>query len=633
MRRGFLLLILGALPGRALAGPELGPPIASYKISCRFDESKRTIEGSELLTWKNATSRPASTLRLRLPLNAFRNTRSTYFRETQAWPDADGAWGSLSISRLMDEQGEDLAADLHFFAPDDGNTDDRTVADVPLARPVAPGEIVHLSLDFVARLPRLAAGTGWHGSFVIASGWFPKVGVLTESGWVCHQVHTAIDDFSDFGNYDVSLDIPARLKGKVGGTGRLLEERDAPEGRVIEHFRGESIHDFVWTADARYEIFNDRLTEPGKGEVALALLSQPAHRPEVERTFRAAKTALSRFAKRFGAYPYEILTICDPPWGAEAASGLSWPMLLSTGPVSASASFDQDLEEVTIRGVAGQYFPGLLASDPYLEPWLDGGFAAYSSGRLLPEIYGDAHPVIRFFGYPIVLKSVAVHSPFDVWRTAPPGAPPRGDSWRRMALALATFQRTAGEHSADGVFAAYAERFRFRHPRTSDFLAIVAQVSGSSRAALLEQMIFGTEALDFAVVDASSRRSRGPVGLLDRNGREEEVNEPERRAGYDTEVLVARRGTTPLPVDVQLQFAGATHKTRWDAKSSWIRFRVENGPPLVSARIDPEDQILLDEDHNNNGLTVKSNASAANLWTARVFFWAENVFDLFMELW
>ena len=69
----------------------LTPPIASYEISCRLDTEKKTVEGTEVLTWKNTTSRPASTLRLHLYLNAFRpsiNTTGTsslnFFRNSSA---------------------------------------------------------------------------------------------------------------------------------------------------------------------------------------------------------------------------------------------------------------------------------------------------------------------------------------------------------------------------------------------------------------------------------------------------------------------------------------------------------------------------------------------------------------------
>ncbi|HJW13999.1 MAG TPA: M1 family peptidase, partial [Thermoanaerobaculia bacterium] len=79
-----ILLTVLALPAYAVAESRpLTAPIASYEISCRLDAERRTIEGTELLTWTNRTSRPAGTLQFHLYLNAFRNTLSTLWKESR----------------------------------------------------------------------------------------------------------------------------------------------------------------------------------------------------------------------------------------------------------------------------------------------------------------------------------------------------------------------------------------------------------------------------------------------------------------------------------------------------------------------------------------------------------------------
>ena len=92
---------------------------------------------------------------------------------------------------------------MRFIAPDDGNPDDRTVAEVPLAAPVAPGETVNIQIAWSSRVPRTFARTGAIGNFYFIAQWFPKIGVLQDTGWNCHQFHAATEFFSDFGIYDV----------------------------------------------------------------------------------------------------------------------------------------------------------------------------------------------------------------------------------------------------------------------------------------------------------------------------------------------------------------------------------------------------------------------------------------------
>ena len=107
-----------------------------------------------------------------------------------------------------------------------------------------------------------------------------------------------------------------------------------------------------------------------------------------------------------------------------------------------------------------------------------------------------------------------------------------------------------------------------------------------------------------------------------------------RPRAFETNVLVERRGDIALPVEIRLEFEGRkSWETVWDGEARWVRFHVDSGPRLVRAVVDPREKLLLDADRNNNGWVVRGDAAAANLWTARAFFWTENLLDLFMELW
>ena len=173
--------------------------------------------------------------------------------------------------------GTDLLPGLRYVAPDDGNPHDRTVAEVPLPRAAAPGETVHVAIDFRSRLPRVSNRTGYKGDFFFVAQWFPKLGVLEETGWNCHQFDARSEFFADFGNYDVSIDVPEEYRGKVGATGVRAEERNAPGNRVLYRFRQDSVHDFAWTADPDYRVHRDVFREPGFPDVELILLLQPEH--------------------------------------------------------------------------------------------------------------------------------------------------------------------------------------------------------------------------------------------------------------------------------------------------------------------------------------------------------------------
>jgi hypothetical protein len=633
----------------------LVPPISSYEISCRLDAEKKTVEGTELLTWTNRTSHPAATLQFHLYLNAFRNSRSTFMREAggrgRNGEPLRESWGAVEILRLTFPDGTDLLPAITYIAPDDGNVDDRTVAEVTLPRPVAPGETVRISLDFRSRLPRVFRRTGWKGDFFLVAQWFPKIGVLQESGWNCHEFHFNSEFFSDFGDYDVTIDVPARYRGKVGATGQRVEERVGSGDRILYRFRQESVHDFSWTADPEYLVIKDFFREAGLHDVEITLLLQPEHRAQAERHFRAVKAALSYMGRILGPYPYGTLTLVDPPWGARTAGGMEYPTLITCGTNLVAPGNVQSPEGVTVHEFGHQFFYGILASNEFEEPYLDEGFNTYMTDRVLKATYGPNHPVVNFFGYRFPLgidevypvdanRSFFAEATKDVHAQASWSFRDRASygasSYSHTALALATLENLIGTNVMDRALHLYFERWKFKHPRLNDFADAVNQVTGRDWSWFFDRTFRGSGNVDYAVEQATSTPSKAPRGLFEKDGKLADGPPPElaHAKGYDSVVLVTRRGDTAMPVEVLLRFEGGrTYRSVWDGEGRWKRFRVSSGPRLIEALVDPDEKIALDSDRTNNGRRVEADPRAAARWTARSVFWTQNFLDALSVAW
>jgi len=641
--------------GESAPSADLTPPIASYEISARLDTEKKTVEGTELLTWTNRTSHPTSTLRFHLYLNAFRNTRSTFWRESKGkahrktMPDS---WGSVEILRMTLEDNTDLLPALSPISPDDGNPDDRTVAEVRLPRPVEPGQTIRVALDFVSRLPRVSRRTGYKGDFYLVAQWFPKVGVLQESGWNCHQFHETSEFFSDFGDYDVSLDLPTRYRGKVGATGRQVEERVSSAGdRITYRFRQASVHDFAWTADPAFQVIGDHFHEAGLHDVDITLLLEPEHRRQADRYMKAVKAAISGYGRVLGTYPYDTLTVVDPPWGASGAGGMEYPTLISAGTSLSAPASVHDPEGVTVHEFGHQFFYGLLASNEFEEPYTDEGFNTYMTDRVLSAVYGPDHPVLDLFGlrfplgidqrYPVDSNrryfASATRDVHATWSWGYRDVETYGaDAYSHTALALATLERLLTTNAMDRALRLYADRWRFRHPSLTDFIAAVNDTTGRDWTWFFQRTFGSSGQVDYAVDQAESVAARTPRGLFEKDGKLV-ATPPEALAtpkGYDTVVTVSRIGETALPVDIVLRFEGGrTFRTTWDGEARWTRFRVSQGPRLVEAVVDPDEKILLDANRFNNGLRVKPDPRAASRWTARTVFWVQNLVDFLTVAW
>ena len=72
-----------------------------------------------------------------------------------------------------------------------------------------------------------------------------------------------------------------------------------------------------------------------------------------------------------------------------------------------------------------------------------------------------------------------------------------------------------------------------------------------------------------------------------------------------------------VPQILRVTFAGGSHvDVRWDDDRRWARFVFTGDTAAVSAELDPEHKILLDDNKLNDSRTTKAYPSASRRWTA-----------------
>ena len=135
---------------RAQEAEALSPRNANYTIQVRLDPAEKTLQGSEVLTWRNDMRVPAAELWFHLYWNAWKNNQSTWLREDglrdsprlekKIRPDD---WSYIKVTSIKVLAGgpfqeADLTSRMRYATPDGSNVDDQTVLVVPLARPVRP---------------------------------------------------------------------------------------------------------------------------------------------------------------------------------------------------------------------------------------------------------------------------------------------------------------------------------------------------------------------------------------------------------------------------------------------------------------------------------------------------------------
>lgn len=627
----------------------LSPRNANYRIAARLDPAERTITGDQTITWRNTSSRAATTLQFHLYYNAWRNTQSSWMRErilsgntaAASWGADD--WGWIELSKMRVRRGgeaTDLLSQLRFIAPDDGNTEDRTVVEAPLAVPVQPGDTIEIEVGWTSRVPRTFARTGAIGNFYFVAQWFPKIGVLEDTGWNCHQFHAATEFFADFGVYQVQLDVP---KGWiVGATGRETSRTDSGD-RTVHTYVQEDVHDFAWTTSPDYIERRARFEHDRLPAVDMRLLLQPEHEGQAERHFAATRAALKYYGEWYGAYPYGHITVIDPAWQS-GAGGMEYPTLFTSGTRWLAPERSGQPEGVTVHEAGHQFWYGIVATNEFEHAWLDEGLNTYSTARVMEQAFYPNYYTKRYFGdmIPWTFDDLVLTRAVDgnrmpafrpvaknddqstvTWRYWPGSA--SAITYNKTALWLHTLERMLGWDTVQRILSTYFQRYAFKHPKPDDFFAVANEVSGRDLTWFFDQVHRSSNVFDYAVeafrsAPATSRGYFGDPGAL--------AFESSRRAGdtFRTTVVVRRLGEGVFPVDVRVAFEnGEEQRWNWDGTDRWKVFEVDRPVRAVTAQVDPEHVLLLDINITNNSASLNpSGPAAARKWSLAWLIWLQD---------
>lgn len=641
----------------------LSTRVTSYQIDARLDTEKKSLDATEVLTYKNLTGQPLTSIPFHLYLNGFRPessfTSETHF--TGGIRDSESAneyprekLGSIEISKISADGFGDLKGAMRFTAPDDGNMQDHTVAEIALPHPLAPGATITFRLAFHDQFPLSVARNGYKRDFIMGGQWYPKPGVFWHGAWNCHQYHSTTEFFSDFGTFNIHLTVPQRYV--VGASGVPTGTQNNGDGTKTLGFYGEDIGDFAFAASPHFTV-TDGTFQSSMGPVTVHVLALACHPHSGPRYRDILLHTLAEFDRRYGPYPYKIITLIDPEPGSQIG-GMEYPTLITGETTWIDPTHATEL--VSEHEFGHQYWYGMVATNEFEDAWLDEGINSYTEAKILGSLLGRDtsvfdRPYANASDAQVLRLEYAMIPDFDPvthwaykFRNSSSYA---AVTYGKTATLLATLETVIGRDTMDEAMRTYFMKFRFTHPTTEDFLRTIEQVAvargratvlppsdpalqqpvgfadvppvNSSLRPFFNQAVYGTNVLDYAV----DRVSSSPVQWWlpepdDKNAR--------KQIAMLNTVYLHRKGDFVLPVTVEIVFDDGTRlRDHWNGVDRWVKLTYVRKARVVSAEIDPDHEVLLDVDAFNNSYTTRTNATAAwkltSVWTAAQQWFAQVV--------
>lgn len=664
-----------------------------YEIWIELDDQNKMLHGKEDIIWVNTTNDEIIDMWFHLYYNAFKNEKSSMLQESKeesfgplSMKVKEGEWGWIDVVSIKLADGLDLKPTLEFMRQNEPiHPGDQTVMRVRFPEPIRQSEAVHLQLEFEAKIPRGILRTGYYKDSYFIAQWFPKPGVYEEGrGWNCHEYHLSSEFYADFADFTVHITVPEYFI--VGASGKQIRAMaNESEKTVTYTFSQKNIHDFAWTADPdfikverdfiaekevspeEYEEVSRSLWIPSEdiklNNVKMILLIRKEHKKQINRHFQALKAAIKYYGLWYGAYPYETVTMVDPPFRT-GSGGMEYPMLFTAGTSILRSKDVLSPEGVIVHEFGHGYWYGLCANNEFEEAWLDEGINTYSTGEVLAKAYGPGAfpislnriPLNRFVRMPTYYdhdldRAASIHvvelDPITTfsWKFYSRGSYGL-NVYFRASTCLNTLERLVGQDTMMKILRTFQMRFRFKHPKTDDFIDVVNEVSGRDLTWFFGELFFKTLNFDYGISSlVSKEREEFARGVFDQEGEKEELTKKKIRKLkaekkdsntqniYLTNVVVRRFGEAKLGGDEMLKlkvvFEDGTEELRlWRGRERWKKFSFEKTSKASFAQIDPENIWLIDSNIANNSLKRKSSRDGIWKVTSHLFFFVQNVFQL-----
>ena len=488
----------------------------------------------------------------------------------------------------------DVTKQMKFISPDDGNADDRTVFEIALPKPLAPGAQIQFRIHFVAKFPEVVARTGYKRDFLMAGQWFPKVGVWWNGAWNCHQFHAQHRVLRRLWHLRREADAAGEME-------RGLQRRaDRGQGQRRWHADGElprGRHPRLCLDGRRRttKVVEDSIELSG-GTVKIRMLMQPGHMASAPRYMQALKGTMRKFDEWIGAYPYPQITVVDPPHGGAAAGGMEYPTLITADTTWWMPKSILEPEAVVEHEFGHQYWYGMVATNEFEDAWMDEGINQYMEAKVMDALYGEDTSSMNSrlgtlgergadrMAYVPMADRDPLSRPAWLFEN---GESYGGISYSKTALMMLTLESLIGEKTVLHGLHEYFERYKFKHPTPEQFTAAMNEAVGQNLDWYWKQAIYGTETLDDRILSASSER----VDWYSTQEEKKGVNRLSQRGGRAPARHLRPAGGAGGEVRRRLGGARA-----WDGKDRWHRFSWDRKAKLVSAEVDPDHGYWLDRD-------------------------------------
>ncbi len=541
-----------------------------YVIEARLDEDKRRLTAEQRVTYHNNSPDTLKYLWLQLDQNIFKNDsmseltnsfagigrRGPVTREAKGNEPAKLSFEELRRQQFMTDN--ELGYNIGKVTDSRGKTLRHIIVGtnmrIDLAAPLKPGQKTEFTLSYAYNIVEEDAvwarsgyehfpndaREGGNDIFLLAQ-WFPRLHAYTDyEAWTNKEFLGRGEFTLEFGNYDVSLDVPAdhivsstgvlqnaekilsktqrqRLEQARSATRPLFvvteeealeNEKEGTNKRKTWRFKADNVRDFAWASSRKF-MWDAKGYKQGDDTI-MAMSFYPKEGGDLWKKYstEAVIHTMEVYSRFSFDYPYPVAQSVNGPVG-----GMEYPMITFNGPRTelrddGTRTYTQGekrfLIGVVIHEIGHIYFPMIVNSDERQWTWMDEGLNSFLDAVACREWDEDMPWGVEardIVGYMKSTNQVPIMTQSDSVLNLGPNA------YSKPTVALNILREVIlGRELFDFAFKEFAQRWKFKRPTPADFFRTMEEASGVDLDWFWRGWFYTTDHVDISIDNVTQLR-------------------------------------------------------------------------------------------------------------------------------